>query len=130
MTNIEFSPMLRVALNNKRLADIDLLKLQQEIRNGNRAYTASALLSALEDCDDALEAVWFEARRSVREEGLLETAHHASPGVIQQYVLAETSDQPLDGAMPEHSIVSSAQRLVRELFAKTTRADVPHQNAT
>jgi hypothetical protein len=72
MPKVEFGPALRHALSEKRLADNELLRLQQEIRNGKRACEASPILSALENCDDALEAAWIEIRHAVCHHEVLE----------------------------------------------------------
>ena len=54
----EFCPELNAAIDRKTETDAALLRLRLEVCAGTIPYSISAILSAMEDCDDAMEGVW------------------------------------------------------------------------
>ncbi len=65
MLRSEFCPVLSAAIDVKLSADAELLLLRQEMRDGTVPYSKSAVISAMENCDDALEGVWLALKPTV-----------------------------------------------------------------
>lgn len=65
MLRHEFCPILSAAIDVKLRADAELLLLRQEMRDGTVPYSKSAIISAMEICDDAMEGVWKAAKPTV-----------------------------------------------------------------
>jgi hypothetical protein len=126
----EFCPELSDAIDKKTRADAALLCMRRDMCAGAMTYSKSAVLSALEDCDDAMESVWLEMRREIREETLLgapgETTIASS--LPAENVLSRADKSPLHGMLFDNPIVSSTHKRLRELFAKTPKTVRPHQN--
>lgn len=110
MSHSELGPTLLAALHGKLIADMNLLRLQQDMHDAKRAYSASAMLSALEDCDDALENVWREVRQTLQKHAIAE----AQPTPITQHVSAQA------GVM-----IAPSQENVRQLFARPPAVSPP-----
>ncbi len=62
----EFCPALNAAIDTKTRADAVLLRLRKDMCAGTTPYSQSALLSAMENCDDAMEGVWESFKNSVK----------------------------------------------------------------
>lgn len=65
MTN-EFCAALNAAIDTKTRADAALLRLRKDMCAGITPYSQSAILSAMENCDDAMEGVWESFKNSVK----------------------------------------------------------------
>ena len=116
MLPIEISPKLLLALNWKFTVDMHLLRLQQDMSNGKQVFSASAVLSALEDCDDAIAAVWLELGQTLRNGDTAEAQTDSRPNPIDERVPAQTS-----------AMLAATQQLVRRFFTKTSKAASPLQ---
>jgi len=112
MPNTRFHSAVRTALSAKRDADSALLALQQDMREGTQACSISAILSALENCDDALEAAWLEVALAIRNGALVEAIE----------------EEPLPGDPLEHPMLAHVRDRLREMFATSPQAAPPHQN--
>jgi hypothetical protein len=78
-------------MHRKLVADMHLLRLQQDMTKGKRVFSASALLSALEDCDEATEVVWHELAHTLRENINVEEQKDEVPRPIVGLTLAQVS---------------------------------------
>ena len=110
------SPKLLLALNRKLAVDMHLLRLQQDMGNGKQVFSASAMLSALEDCDDAIAAVWLELGQTLRD------------GVVASAQM-DNRPNPIDERVPDQTsaMLAATQQLVRRFFTKTSKAAPPLQ---
>jgi hypothetical protein len=119
MSNSELSPTLRAALHRKLVADMQLMKLQQDMDTGKRVFSASAMLSALENCDDATGIVWDEVGQALRKHDMVTAETNAPTAQIE--VLMPTRSSAILGAM---------QQRVRQLFIGPSKAPPPlHPNS-
>jgi len=58
MPNRQFDIEVAAALDAKAAADLALIDLRHRVNTGAEPYSASALLSAVERCDQAMHVVW------------------------------------------------------------------------
>ena len=114
----KFCPELSAAIDRKTRTDAALLRLRLDMCAGTIPYSMSAILSAMENCDDAMEAVWLEAGRVVHEE--------SNP--VSKNVYSRTNNRPLYGMLFNNAIVSITQKRIRQFFTKAPKAIRPHQN--
>ncbi len=58
MPTRQFDPAIVAALDAKAVVDLALIELRRAVSAGEIPYSASALLSAVERCDEAMHALW------------------------------------------------------------------------
>ena len=102
------SPKLLLALNRKLAVDMHLLRLQQDMGNGKQVVSVSAMLSALEDCGDAIAVLWLELGQTLRNGEIVEAQTDNGPCPVDERVHAQTS-----------AMFTATQQLVRQFYAKT-----------
>lgn len=52
-------------MDRKTVTDVALSRLLREMRAGTIPYSVSAILSAMEDCDDAMHDIWQRIQPTV-----------------------------------------------------------------
>jgi hypothetical protein len=67
----KFCPELNIAVNTKSATDAIFARLCEDVCAGTTPFSKSAMLSAMEHCDDAMAALWVEARRVMHEDSSL-----------------------------------------------------------
>lgn len=65
MSDRQFDPAIVEALDAKAACDLALIELRRAVTAGEKPYSASALLSAVELCDDAMHVLWAAIKPTV-----------------------------------------------------------------
>lgn len=67
----QFCRDVEIAVNAKNAKDATFARLCTDMCAGNVPYSKSAILSAMENCDDAMEALWIEVGRVMHQDSSL-----------------------------------------------------------